>query len=138
MTAREHQTEQTIMRNIMLACARGACRLFRINSGMAWAGKVIGRSRTTITLENPRPFHGAPNGWPDLCGWRTVEITPDMVGTRIAVLVMLEVKTASGRVLTHQQQFIDVARQAGAISAIVRDIDAAQRALVDIDTCSRG
>jgi hypothetical protein len=122
-------SEQIIIKQIMLACARGACRLFRINAGVAWSGKVIRRTATTITLENPRPFRGAPVGWPDLCGWKTVEVTQEMVGTKIAVFVGIEVKSPSGRVMSHQQNFVDVIRAAGAISGVVRSPEQASRVI---------
>lgn len=82
-------------------------RLFRINSGMGWAGKVIRRTPDMIVLENPRPLHAAPDGWPDLCGWTEVEITPDMVGRKMAVFIGVEVKV-TGRLSKAQKAFRDI------------------------------
>jgi hypothetical protein len=60
-------------------------RLFPINSGMGWVGKIVKRTPGMIILENPRPLHGAPPGWTDLCGWETITVTEDMIGQEIAV-----------------------------------------------------
>ncbi len=72
-------------------------RLFRINSGMGWAGEST-RKGNFIIIKNPRPFHGAPTGWPDLCGWTTIEITPDMVGKKIAVFTGEEIKAGKQKI----------------------------------------
>ena len=94
--------------------------LFRINCGMAWTGKIIKQNSNTITLKNYRPFHGAPTGTPDLIGWQTITITPDMVGQKIAVFYGKEVK-ATGDLSPDQKKvrkfmidsacFYDVARE---------------------------
>jgi hypothetical protein len=34
----------------------------------------------------------------DLIGWRSITITPDMVGTTVAIFASIEVKTPTGRV----------------------------------------
>ena len=70
-------------------------RLFRINSGMGWTGKIVKKYDNFIILENPRPFHAAPEGWPDLAGIKSIEITPDMVGKRIGVFYCEEIKTGN-------------------------------------------
>ncbi len=93
-------------------------RLFRINAGMAWAGKAVRKGRFVV-IENPRPFHGAPEGWPDLCGWRTVTITPDMVGQKVAVFTGEEVK-ATGKLSPAQERFRDVIVRMGGIFEIIK------------------
>lgn len=94
-------------------------RLFRINAGVGWAGKVTYRDANKIVLEKPRPLHAAPKGWPDLCGWRTVKITPDMVGQEIAVFVGAEVK-ATGNLSPDQSRFKTVLEAMGGIFDVVR------------------
>lgn len=89
-------------------------RLFRINSGMAWAGKVVRLKSGDIIIHDPRPLHAAPEGWPDLCGWTEVEITPDMVGQRVAVFTGVEVKV-TGRLRKSQEAFRDIIRGMGGI-----------------------
>lgn len=85
-------------------------RLWRNNSGK---------------LPDPRTgrwvqFGVASPGGSDLIGYRSIVITPDMVGQRVAVFTAIEVKTATGRATPAQQHFIDHIRTAGGISAIVR------------------
>lgn len=67
-------------------------RLFRINAGMGWVGKILKQDSGVIVLKNPRPLWAAPDGWPDLCGWESIEITPDMVGKKVAVFKFVELK----------------------------------------------
>jgi hypothetical protein len=92
-------------------------RLWRNNSGK---------------LPDPRTgrwvqFGVASPGGSDLIGYRTITITPDMVGQKIAVFTALEIKTATGRATPEQRRFIDHIRGAGGISAIVRTTADAQR-----------
>lgn len=67
-------------------------RLFRINAGMGWSGRVVKRNDDVLILANPRPLHAAPVGWFDLCGWTSVTVTPEMVGTTLAVFTGEEFK----------------------------------------------
>ena len=92
-------------------------RLFRINAGMAWTGDIIKRTPNTITIRNPRPFHGAPTGWPDTCGWTTVTITPEMVGQPVAIFTAEEHKTGRQRIKkgTRQAGFRDIITRMGGI-----------------------
>jgi hypothetical protein len=94
-------------------------RLFRINSGMGWAGKVIRRDSESVLIHRPRPFHAAPEGWPDLCGWTEIEITPEMVGQKIAVFTGVEVKV-TGRLNQRQRAFRDVIEGMGGMFRVER------------------
>lgn len=67
-------------------------RLWRINCGMAWAGKIISKKNGIIKLANPRPFFGTPAGTPDMIGFDSIIITPEMVGKRVAVFTGSEIK----------------------------------------------
>ena len=79
----------------------------RLNAGQGWTGEIIKRTQTTLTLKNPRAFHGAPAGFPDTCGWDSIVITPDMVGQRIAVFVGEEYKTGRLKLSRFQRLFRD-------------------------------
>lgn len=89
-------------------------RLFRINAGTGWIGQTSKAGVDIIAIRNPRPFHGAPKGWPDLCGWQTVEITADMVGKQVAVFVGEEIKL-TGKLSKDQSKFRDVLTEMGGI-----------------------
>jgi len=124
--------ERTLLAEILLRCARGGVRLFRINAGKAWQGKVIEHTRDRITLQHPRVFHGAPEGFPDLIGMRSIVITQDMVGQRVAIFVAIEAKTKNTRTTKQQSRFHSIARKLGAIVSVARSHDDAARALDDV------
>ncbi len=108
-------SEQTIQQEIRLTCSTGATRLFRNNTG-------------TLRDQHGRPVSfGLCKGSADLIGWRTVTITPDMVGIQVAVFLSIEVKTATGRLRPEQQQWIDVVQAAGGIAGVARSVEDAQR-----------
>lgn len=68
-------------------------------------------------------------GGSDLIGWRSVEITPEMVGQSIAQFVAIECKAASGRVSPDQIRFIEAVKKAGGVAGVVRSPDEATRLL---------
>jgi hypothetical protein len=70
---------------------------------------------------------GLARGSADLIGWRTITITPDMVGRQLAVFTSIEVKTESGRVRPEQQAWLDVVQSSGGFAGIARSVaDASQ------------
>jgi len=89
-------------------------RLFRINSGIGWVSNIKKRIGDTLILKKPRPLQAGPDGWPDLCGWETVEVTQDMVGKKIAVFIFEEVKM-TGDLSKEQRKFRDVLTRMGGI-----------------------
>jgi len=113
--------KENSLKNEILANMPSNQRLFRINSGMGWAGQIVSHKNGRIVLKNARPFHGAPDGWPDLSGWTTLEITEDMVGENIAVFTGLELK-ATGSQSAGQKILATVLNQMGGIYKIIRNI----------------
>lgn len=93
-------------------------RLFRINAGMGWCGSKSVRRGNCIIIENPYPLHAAPEGWPDLCGWTEIEITPNMVGHKIAVFTGEEVK-ATGKLSKKQTAFKNLIERMGGVFRIL-------------------
>ena len=93
-------------------------RLFRNNTG---------------TLPDPRTGRpvqfGLARGSADLIGYRTVTITPEMVGQRLAIFTSLEVKTPTGRIRPEQANWQRAVSSAGGIAAIVRSVDDARNAV---------
>ena len=65
---------------------------------------------------------GLARGSADLIGWRTVTVTPAMVGQRIAVFCSIEVKTPTGRIRPEQQAWLEAVQQAGGIAIIARSV----------------
>jgi hypothetical protein len=108
-------SEQSIQQHIRLTCSTGATRLFRNNTG-------------TLRDQHGRPVSfGLCKGSADLIGWRTVTITPEMVGQQVAVFTSIEVKTPTGRVKPEQQQWLDAVLSAGGIAGVARSVEDALR-----------
>jgi hypothetical protein len=112
--------EFAFMKEVLAAFGRGSVRLFRANSGMAWTGRVVSHTKQFITIADPRTFHGMPAGTSDLIGWQSIEITPDMVGQRVAVFVAVECKTPAGRPTEAQAAFLSAVRRAGGRAVLAR------------------
>jgi hypothetical protein len=113
-------SEQTIQQHIRLTCSTGNTRLFRNNTG-------------TLKDQNGRPVSfGLCKGSADLIGWKRVTVTPDMVGTQVAVFTSIEVKTATGRLRPEQQQWLDAVLSAGGIAGVARSVSDAETLLRDV------
>jgi hypothetical protein len=84
--------------------------LFRNNTG-------------TLRDQHGRPVSfGLCKGSADLIGWRTVTISPEMVGQQVAVFTSIEVKAASGRLSPEQRQWLDAVQAAGGIGGVARSV----------------
>ena len=121
-------SEIDLQQRIRLALGqRPDVRLFRNNTG---------------TLPDPRTGRpvqfGLARGSADLIGYRTVTITPDMVGQQIAVFTSLEVKTPNGRIRPEQTNWQRTVTAAGGIAAIVRSVDDARDAIDPSDSRKTG
>jgi len=92
-------------------------RLFRINAGMGWAGRAVKHGNITV-IKNAFPFHGAPEGWPDICGFESKTITPDMVGEKIAIFKGIEIK-ATGKLSPKQLHFKEMILRMGGIFEVI-------------------
>ncbi len=108
-------SEQQTQQQIRLAVSRGPVRLWRNNTGM-------------LRDQHGRPVtFGLCPGSADLIGYTTIEVTPDMVGQRLAVFTAVEVKSPTGRPTPEQAAFLDHIRQAGGRAGIARSVDEAMR-----------
>lgn len=116
-------SETAIQQRIRLALGKLPwVRMFRNNVGK---------------LPDPRTgrwvdFGVGGKGGGDLLGWRTITVTPEMVGQRVAQFVSLEVKTATGRVRPEQENWRRVVEQCGGLAAVVRSEEDALRIMHDI------
>ena len=116
--------ETTLQQQIRLAVGtRPDARLFRNQVGSL----PDPRSGRLVTF-------GLARGSADLIGWRTVVVTPDMVGTRVAVFTSIEIKTASGRLRPEQQAWLGVVRGAGGIAGVARSVADAELILSNLPT----
>lgn len=107
------QKERDIINEYLLNLPENM-RMFRSNSGMAWAGKATKKGIFTI-IKNARPFHGMPKGWPDITGFTSIEVTPDMIGKRIAIFTVTEAKTGNLKLSDDQIRFKNMIERMGGI-----------------------
>lgn len=127
-----NKAEATIQAEAMLAvgCEPGV-RVFRNSVGSGWMGEAPTKLPDgTLILQNARPVtFGLCPGSADAIGWRSVTITPDMVGQRVAVFAALEFKTMAGKPSQLQRNFLEAVREAGGIADIVRSATEAKKLL---------
>lgn len=83
-------------------------RLFRNNNGVAkWPDGRMTR-------------YGLGTGTSDLIGWRSMTITPEMVGKKIAQFTAVEIKGKGTATTDEQIQFIETVCHAGGLAGIAR------------------
>lgn len=63
---------------------------------------------------------GLAKGSADLIGWKTIEITPDMVGKKVAVFLSVEVKSQKGRLTSEQENWLKCVNSVGGIAIVAR------------------
>ena len=114
-------SEQHIQQQIRLTCSRGPVRLWRNN-----VGRLLDQQGRMVTF-------GLCPGSADLIGYRTITITPDMIGQQIAVFAAVEVKSPTGRPTPQQTAWLEHISTAGGLAGIARSEDDA-RALLRLQT----
>lgn len=72
---------------------------------------------------------GLARGSADLIGYRTITITPEMLGQQVAVFTSIEVKTPTGRIRPEQQQWLETVQAAGGIAGVARSVEDAKALL---------
>ena len=123
------------MRHLQRLATRLGARLFRQNTGMAWAGKVEKGPGTRrlgpldVVVRNARPFHAGVTGMSDLGGWVPVKITPAMVGQTVAVYAQVEVKTGT-RPSDEQKAWIAAVNTAGGRAGVAHNEEELSRILL--------
>ena len=137
-------SENTVQRRVWGAVAATTI-LFRVNTGKAWLsgmgpagvrrltdGSVHIQAARPIALGFARPSGDTVVGTPDLIGWTSVLITPDMVGCRVAVYTAIETKrTKGGRTSEDQANFIAQVVKAGGIAGVANTPAVAQSIVAD-------
>ena len=110
-------SEHEIQQRIRLACGRGAVRLWRNNTG------------ALVDQQGRLVRFGLCKGSSDLIGLRVLEITPELVGQRLAQFVALEVKTAQGVLSQEQRAFLRLVKDLGGVAAVCRSVEEAEQLL---------
>lgn len=127
-----NQSEGNIGKKIMLALGKlPGVRIFRNNVGTAWVGngsvrfnqrKEVIVEAGDVLIRQARIFHaGLCKGSSDFIGFKSVEITPEMVGKNVAVFMGAEIKTKTGKASPEQVDFINMVNKFGGIAFIVTD-----------------
>lgn len=125
-------TESLLGKRIQMAWSSLGNRLFRNNSGMGWTGSVIrvttytmmGMGPGDVLLKNARPFHaGLCTGSSDYIGWKIIEVTPEMVGQKVAVFCAIETKAKGGRATQEQKNFIELVNKSGGHGRIAKSLE---------------
>lgn len=123
--------ESSIQQRILLACSKGATRLFRNSTGVAWAGSRVERpSHAAMVMVYPgdvvvrkaQPLtFGLAVGSADLIGWS--------VRDGVAVFTAIECKSDTGRATPEQLNFIRQVQLAGGLAGLARSVEDAERVL---------
>ena len=122
-------SEHAIQTEIRLGIS-GKATMFRNNVAVSWVGDVTELKDGSVLIRNARRLHaGLCEGSSDLIGWRSLIITPEMVGERIAVFAALEVKSKTGRATAGQKNFCERVIEAGGLAGIVKSLDDAKKVL---------
>ena len=102
--------ESELLKRIHVELAMHGTRLFRNNVGVAHH------------KDGARVVYGLHPGSSDLIGWTSRRITPDMVGSVVAVFSSIEVKTPKGTVAKNQKVWLGAVRAAGGIAIVARSV----------------
>ena len=132
--------EISVMRRAWLRVAK-TTTFFRCNTGKAWAasGKAQRRPDGSVVLPGARPIAlglSLPNGDPvvgthDLIGWTSIEITPAMVGKRVAVFTSADAKNSNGgRHRPEQVTWKNNVERAGGIAGFFSSPEEAEQIIV--------
>ena len=104
--------ETILQQNIRLALGtKSNIRLFRNETGK---------------LPDPRTGQwvqfGLAKGSSDLIGFKTIKVTPEMIGQDLAVFTSIEVKTNSGQLSKYQHNWLQAVKKAGGIVGVARNV----------------
>jgi len=127
-------SEKSILNKLQLYASSLGHRLFRNNSGAAWAGKAIQLANGDVLVKQARLVkYGIGTGSGDLIGGTVINITSDMVGRNILVFTNYEVKANRTPITKEQQAFHEAITKLGGISVIDRfkDTDIGENTYVE-------
>lgn len=110
-----------LIENLRLSNLSPDERLFKINAGRGYVGQVVKHTGQLLILKNPSVLHAAPTSWPDLSGWTSVIVTPDMVGQRVAIFTGEEVKAGRDSLTPGQRKFGSLIKEMGGIFKVITD-----------------
>lgn len=134
-------SEINVVKAIMLHCSQGASRLFKLTTGQGWVGNFK-RVKGMLVATDFRPLRAGlvksdnelVDGASDLNGWTTITMTPEwaerLMGKKIAIYTVIEVKDLKGSARKNQKSFVTRLRSFGAIAGFAKTPEQAQ-AVID-------
>jgi hypothetical protein len=115
--------EAAVSAAIALEFGRGLIRLLRNN-----VGSLFDRNGRPVAYglgsQGGKPFRGSS----DWIGWRSMVVTPEMVGQRIAVFVAIETKDLA-KATADQERFIANVQAAGGLAGVAHNVEEARAIL---------
>ncbi len=124
--------EAEIQKQVAIALSESGFVSLKNTTGQAWTGSNVqlDRARRMAMIQNARPIRfGLIQGSSDRIGWKSILITPEMVGKKIAIFAAIECKTAMGRLSEEQIIFLERVSEAGGIAFVARTADDVGREL---------
>lgn len=118
-------SESDLYPEIIAAHSHGPTRIFRQQSALAWAGRVINRTPTTITILHPHAMKIGVPGISDLGGLTSVEVTAADIGRTLALYVAIECKAGRARPTEEQAAFVAMVRRLGGRAGVARSVEEA-------------
>lgn len=128
----DYLRENAVKDSIKVPLSQLGFVIFHNSRGTGWVGRFLKKVGNVIYLLGARAisFGLQCPGSSDFIGWYSLEITPEMVGKKIAVFVALEAKREKGgKVEPEQQHFVDRVSEDGGIAGIIRGVDDAVQIL---------
>ena len=119
-------TESALYPEIIGALSHSGTRLFRQQSALAWAGKVINRTAATITILHPHAMKIGVPGISDIGGLTSHEVTSADIGRTLAIAVAIECKFGRARPTEEQAAFIAMVRRLGGRAGVARSVEEAR------------
>ena len=115
------ESEAEIQKSVQLAISENGAVAFRNNSGTAWVGEITRFPNGDLVIKRPRVLHaGLCTGSSDLIGYHSIIVTPDMIGSKVAIFMAIECKTLRGRLSPKQKNFLGRVSDAGGIAFVAK------------------
>jgi VRR-NUC domain len=120
-------TERDIQNDIQRELSRNETRLFRINCGQSYQGRIVEQTPDRLILSPWYPIKLGATGISDLIGWTQEYGRPGSYADDVytAVFCAIEVKDR-GRATPEQLAFIDTVRRAGGRAGVARSVEEAR------------
>jgi hypothetical protein len=121
-------TERDIQNDIQRELSRNETRLFRINCGQSYQGRIVEQTPDRLILSPWYPIKLGATGISDLIGWTQEYGLHNETGddVHIAVFTAVEVKGPRTPTSAEQLAFIDTVRRAGGRAGVARSVEEAK------------